>query len=240
MKDNLTKSIAWVLGSVLLCLSMGCQPQTTVPANSDVSSTTSDSTAAETAAEDTSPFELEQDFVQLTRADFDEFGAEPQTWTSVAEGIQCTGKPRGYLFTKQPYSNFTLRLQLRFPRPAKLTDDDKFKGNTGFLVYINGEHKLWPNCIEVQGKHIQIAAIKENGGADPVVVEDQEPVRKQARNPVGQWNSFEVVSKDGALIARLNDQIVATSQPGKLTTGLIGIQSEDHPFEVRRIRVRSD
>lgn len=87
---------------------------------------------------DGEPFAVEEGYVLLTRDDFDAFGADPDTWSATDEGVRCTGKPRGYLYTKQPYGNFTLRLQYRFDRPMKLPDEAKFKGNTGFLMYITG------------------------------------------------------------------------------------------------------
>lgn len=189
---------------------------------------------------DAEPFSIEEGFSLLSRSDFEAFGAEPETWTATNEGIHCTGKPRGYLYTRTPYSNFTLRLQYRFERPAKLPDEAKFKGNTGFLMYITGEHRLWPLSMEVQGKHVLMAALKENGGAQPAVVQDDDAARQSARRPVGHWNTLEVVSRDGALTASLNGTPISRSEPNFLSEGPIGIQAEDHPFEVRRMRVRID
>jgi hypothetical protein len=189
---------------------------------------------------DEPPFQLESGFTQLGFDDFEAFGAEAETWQPTADGVKCSGKPRGYLYSKQPFQNFTLRLDYRFSKPASLKDDTKFKGNTGFLIYITGEHKLWPVCLEVQGKHVQMGAIKENGGAQPVTATDDEPARQQARHAVGQWNSLEIVSVSGALSVALNGTAVSTCQPDFLSEGLIGIQAEDHPFEVRRLRIRRD
>lgn len=196
--------------------------------------------ASSTADPAEPPFQLEAGFTLLTLDHFDAFGAEPETWKTSDDGISCTGKPKGYLYSKQPYENFTWRLEYQFPRPKSLKDDSKFKGNTGFLVYINGEHKLWPVCIEVQGKYVQIASIKENGGADPVTVEENDAVRQEHRKPVGEWNELEIVSKDGALKVSLNGTPISSSPAGPLTKGLIGIQAEDHPFEVRHMRIRAD
>lgn len=186
------------------------------------------------------PFQLEEGFSQLGFSDFEAFGAEASTWEGTADGIKCTGKPRGYLYSKEPYQNFTLRLDYRFPRPATLKDEAKFKGNTGFLVYITGEHKLWPVCLEVQGKHIQMAAIKENGGAQPVTATDDDAARQKARHTVGEWNTIEIVSTNGALAVSLNGTPISKCEPDFLSEGSIGIQSEDHPFEVRRLRIRRD
>ena len=184
------------------------------------------------------PFQLESDFRLQTLDDFEQFGADSQTWKSLPEGIACSGKPRGYLYSKQPYQDFTWRFEYRFLRPEKLADDNKFKGNTGFLVYITGEHKLWPICLEVQGKHSQMAAIKENGGAEPVIVDDDDTARQRNRAAVGQWNAIEVVSTAGELRVSLNGTTIAKSKPNFLSDGLIGVQAEDYPFEVRRMRIR--
>ena len=223
---------------VLLALAVGCRQETPAPA--PALNGTSTAAVAHEAAITEPPFHLEEGFEPLALADFEAFGAETDTWAATDEGLKCSGKPKGYLYSKQPYQNFTLRVDYRFPKPDNLKDETKFKGNTGFLVYITGEHKLWPMCLEVQGKHVQMAAIKENGGAEPVKTEDDDAARQQARKPVGQWNSLEIVSKDGALAVSLNGTPISKCEPDFLSEGLLGIQAEDHPFEVRRIRVRRD
>lgn len=186
------------------------------------------------------PFELEEGFRLLSRADFDSFNAEEDTWQVTAEGLLCSGKPKGYLHSKDTFQNFTWRLSYRFPRPDRLTDDLQFKANTGFLVYISGEHKIWPVCLEVQGKYSEMGAIKENGGAERPEVIDQAEVRRKARKAVGEWNDLEITSRDGSLVVRLNGEEVARSQPAFLSSGAVGIQSEGFSFEVRRMRIRID
>jgi hypothetical protein len=185
-------------------------------------------------------FVVEQGFTPLALADFEAFAAEPETWTAEGDAVLCTGKPRGYLFSRAEHRNFTWRLEYRFERPQSLKDEATFKGNTGFLVYITGDHKLWPVCLEVQGKHVQMGAVKENGGAAPVAVHDDDAARQSARRPVGEWNRLEIVSRDGALTVTLNDALVCRSEPNFLSEGKIGIQAEDHPFVVRRMRLREE
>lgn len=224
-----------------LITAIGCQGSVPAPGPVSPAASASADAAAPIANEPPeAPFEIEADFQPITLDQFESFAAEPETWKATADGIACTGKPRGYLYSKQSYQNFTLRLEYRFPRPENLKDDSKFKGNTGFLVYITGEHKLWPVCLEVQGKHVQMAAIKENGGAQPVMVTDDDAARQTARKPVGQWNAIEIVSKAGALTVTLNGTPISQSQPDFLSEGAIGIQAEDHPFEVRRMRIQAE
>ena len=227
---------------VLLALAGGCRKETpsSVRELNKLRGNTSTTTIAHEAVAAEPPFHLEEGFESLAFADFEAFGAEANTWAVTEEGLKCSGKPKGYLYSKQPYQNFTLRVDYRFPRPDNLKDETKFKGNTGFLIHITGEHKLWPMCLEVQGKHVQIAAIKENGGAEPVKAEDDDVARQQARKPVGQWNRLEIVSKDGALAVSLNGTPISKCEPDFLSEGPIGIQAEDHPFEVRRIRMKRD
>jgi len=207
------------------------------PMDSDAADTTANAEPQEPAEPQ---FQLEDGFTLLSFSDFEAFGAEAGTWEGTAEGLKCTGKPRGYLYSKQSYQNFTLRVDYRFPRPKSLQDDAKFKGNTGFLMYITGEHKLWPVSLEVQGKFVQMGAIKENGGAQPVTATDDDAARQKARRPVGQWNAIEIVSTNGVLAVSLNGTPISKCEPDFLSEGLIGIQSEDHPFEVRRLRIRTE
>lgn len=230
----------------LLCgaiiLLVGCNGGTTSSPTAPVSPAMTPSStltpAREAVVEPDTPFTLEEGFRQLTRGDFEAFGAEDGTWSEITDGIACSGKPRGYLYTRDSFQNFTWRLEYRFPWPESLKDDSKFKGNTGFMIYITGEPKIWPLSLEVQGKHVQMGTIKENGGANAPMVEDHPEVRESARKPVGQWNRLEIVSKDGELHVSLNDQPLCKSAPDFLSSGAIGIQAEDFPFEVRRMRIR--
>jgi hypothetical protein len=55
----------------------------------------------------------------------------------------CKGSPPGYLYTKQDYTNFILKLEWRWA-PGKPP------GNSGVLLRVHGEHKIWPRSIEAQ------------------------------------------------------------------------------------------
>ncbi len=175
-------------------------------ANSD-SATDLKTEALTTSALPTEPFTLEDGFALLTLKDFDIYhGKEPgqeKTWTSAGNIIKCSGSPRGYAYTKRSYDNFTLRLDYRFHPVGARKDESKDGGNTGVLVYITGENKLWPKCLEIQGKHVQMATIKSNSREITIEIDDSEENRQKARRPVGEWNSVEIVSKDGALTSLL-------------------------------------
>src|ERR1039457_5128302 len=95
--------------------------------------------------------------------------ADPlQTWSVTNGVILCTGKPTGYLRTTQSYSNYFLTVEWRFVKIAPKAD------NTGILVHIQPGDKVWPQCIQVQGKHdrqgdlfcMEGAEAKEHKGLD--------------------------------------------------------------------------
>jgi hypothetical protein len=229
------------LPAFVASVALGCGPMApTVTPNTTSVPELAEQYVAMDCEPDDLPFELESDFRPLTAGDFQQFPMDTMTWSFTEDVLSCTGKPKGYLYSTDNFANFTWRFEYRYPRPEKLTADDKFKGNTGFLVYITGEPKIWPVCLEVQGKHSDMAAVKENGGAQAPEVESDPDKRLTARKRVGQWNAVEIVSNDGELTISLNGQTVTKSRPAFLSAGSIGIQAEDHPFEVRRIRIRVD
>ena len=190
------------------------------------------------------PFELEEGFVFLVNDEgmggYTVPVGDAKTWSIQGHTIKCVGRPRGYLMTNKSYRNFTLRLDFRYERPKNLKDDDKFKGNTGYMMYISDENTPWPACVEVQGKHVQLAKIVAIGGAEAVEAEDDEQARVENRKPAGQWNSLEIQSKEGALVTILNGVKIAKSKPGPLTEGPLGFQAEDWKIDFRNVRIREE
>jgi hypothetical protein len=183
-------------------------------------------------------FEPEQGFARLSLDDFVPFEADGDTWQQIDGVIVCSGEPKGYLYSRQTYRNFTWRAEYRF---APVEDGERRPlANTGFMIHIQQPHKVWPNSLEVQGRWDEMCSIKANGGAAALTIEDDPAARESARKPVGEWNAVEIVSRDGALTATLNGQPVCSSQPGELTEGLIGLQSELFEVHFRRLRIRVD
>ena len=155
--------------------------------------------------------------------------APAETW-SIEEGvIRCKGRPNGYFATKKSYKNYVLRLDFRYPRNA---------GNSGYLLNITGEHKVWPKCIEVQGQYKGVCTIFPIGGAKGPRPKVDSAAREKARNPHTEWNSVEIVMNNGAITAKLNGVTIAQSQPYDLKEGPIGFQSEGTPIDFRKIRIK--
>lgn len=163
-------------------------------------------------------------------------GADPmQTWSVTNGVIHCTGKPIGYIRTTQSYSNYFLTVEWRFVKIAPKAD------NTGILVHMQLPDKVWPQCIQVQGKHdrqgdlflMEGAESKEHRGMDkntPV------PLRGPSReNPVGEWNKAETICVNDHVVSFINGWFVNEITECTLNGGFIGIQSEGGDIEIRSI-----
>ncbi len=186
-------------------------------------------------------FEVEEGLTTIPFEDFVVFESKPSdspSWRDAGGRIECLGGPKGYLYTKESYGDFTLRFDYRFPEPEEAEDPTKL--NTGVLVFVTGEHRAWPKCLEVQGRWDEMASIKSNARDVTVEVADDPAARETARKPAGEWNTVEIVSKGGALTSYLNGEKIAESQPTELTTGPIGLQSEGNPVHFRYVRIRRD
>lgn len=178
-----------------------------------------------TAAEKKDGFDALDDF----EGDFFVAFGDAKSW-KVNNGVfECNGKPNGYICTKNPYSNYVLTVEFRYPEQAS---------NTGVLNYIAGKHKIWPACVEVQGHYDSLAQIFAMGGAKGPRNDGDAAARAKARKPHTEWNKLEITSKDGVISAKLNGTFIGKSGPYKVHEGPIGFQSEGAPVHFRNIRIK--
>jgi hypothetical protein len=157
--------------------------------------------------------------------------ADPQQTWSVREGvIHCTGKPAGYIRTREQYRDYKLTVEWRFLKP----------GNTGVLLHMTGPDRVWPRSIEAQGMYgnqgdfwvIGGTTFKEHGGKQDRRVPKQGPSHEK---PVGEWNTYEILCKGDTIRVFVNGHLVNQATECSDTAGHICIQSEGSEFEVRRV-----
>jgi len=163
-------------------------------------------------------------------------GVTPDTF-KVQDGVLvCSGKPNGYFATMKSYRNYVLRFDWKYVRPAGLQKDSDFDGNSGLLIHITGEHKVWPKCIEVQLMNKDAGNVFGLGSA----VQGKKDAAAQARaiKPVGEWNREEVTCKDGTIAARINDILVGEGSGSNPAEGTIGWQSEGAEIHFRNIEIK--
>jgi cytochrome c len=163
----------------------------------------------------------------------------PGTTFKVEDGMVFdSGSPHGYMYPKKKFWNFTLRLEYRFePYKGMQSDDDLFT-NTGYFLFVT-EHDVWPRTLEVQGKNDFEMSIAMGSSESTLTYDDAARVR--ARKPVGQWNSVEIVSKDGQVWTYLNGALITHVSKHPFTeAGYIGFQVESGPVHWRNVRIRTD
>jgi hypothetical protein len=163
--------------------------------------------------------------------------ADPEKTFTVKKGIiVVSGSPNGYFYTDKSYKNYIVRFDWRYKRPKGLEDDEKFGGNSGLLVHIQEPHKVWPKCVEVQGMNKEHGRIFGLGKFEAKFNFDAKALKK-ARKPVGEWNTTEVLVKDGAITSKVNGAQISTGK-SDLTEGPFGFQSEGAEIHFKNIKIK--
>jgi hypothetical protein len=163
--------------------------------------------------------------------------AKMQDVWSVRDGVlTCKGKPTGYLRTKDDYTNYVLRLEWRF-------DPAKGPGNSGVLLRLVGEDKVWPKSIEAQ-LHSQNAGDIWNIDMFPMQVDAARTAGRRTKKlkptnekPLGQWNQYEITVDHGALTLKVNGEVQNVATQCEEVPGKIGLQSEGAEIQFRNIRL---
>ena len=156
-------------------------------------------------------------------------GVEADKVWSVKDGLLlCEGKPNGYLRTEKSYTNYKVTVEWRFAKA----------GNTGVLVHITGQDKVWPLCVECQGMHAQQGDMYFWSGAKCAELKKGVKVPRKspdAEKPVGEWNTFQVLCAADTITILVNGTEMNKTTGGSLTAGTIGIQCEGAKLEVRKV-----
>jgi hypothetical protein len=159
------------------------------------------------------------------------------TWSVTNGLIHCTGKPSGYIRTTDNYSNFVLTVEWRFLKVAPQAD------NSGVLFYIQPPDKVWPRCIQNQGKSGRQGDLILMAGAEckehlALGKDANTPVALHGEpneNPVGGWNTNVTVCTGDHVKAIINGKLLNEITACTVSSGFVGIQSEGGDIEIRTI-----
>lgn len=155
--------------------------------------------------------------------------ADPSKTFYVKDGvIVVSGRPNGYFYTDKSYKNFVLRYDWKF-------SNSKPNSNSGLLVHIQPPQKVWPKCVEVQGAQGDHARIFAIGGARGKFKVNKKNQQKAIK--LGDWNTTEVVSRNGTLSSKINGIPIASGKSG-LMEGPFGFQSEGTELYFKNIRIK--
>jgi hypothetical protein len=178
-----------------------------------------------------------QDFTGWTRVLQDPHVDVDEVWR-VRDGVLfCSGKPYGYMRTQQPYTEYHLHVEWRWPEtPA----------NSGVFVHAGGPDHVWPVCIECQLKAGSAGDFVLMNGADLTVAGKarRDPtqqfvsIRKKnpsTEKPAGQWNTYDIECRGGAVRCLVNGTLQNEGTKAAPSSGWICLQSEGGPIEFRNI-----
>jgi hypothetical protein len=145
---------------------------------------------------------------------------------TAADGVIKLRGGSGWLRSDKEYSDFVLRLEVRWLKP---------KQDSGIFIRASKEGKNWPDRrYEVQCENSPRVAMLF--GAKHKL--DKEKAAK-ALKAVNEWNTFEVKCEGSACEVRLNGELVCTGEGLKNTKGHIGLQGEGGQLDFRNIRIKA-
>jgi hypothetical protein len=162
--------------------------------------------------------------------------ADPKNVWKIQDGeIFCTGKPTGFLRTQQQYSDYKLELEWRWPEKP---------GNSGVLVHMGGEEKIWPKCMEAQLMHKKAGDLigmgytfNENKAKKGGPISYTPRMNDSSEKELGGWNTYEITCKSDIIEATVNGQLQNKATGVNISKGYIGLQSEGVPIMFRNIKL---
>ena len=164
-------------------------------------------------------------------------GLAEDTWSVTSEGILvCTGHPAGYIRTTEDFTNYVLKVRWRFnPITRK-------GGNSGVLLRVIGEDKVWPRSIEAQLRHQQAGDFWNIDKYPMSVVESRTRGRNTVRTstnekPIGEWNEYDITVVGGDVVLRVNGEILNQAWDCLETPGKIAFQSEGTEIHFAEISI---
>ncbi len=145
-------------------------------------------------------------------------------FTAEDEVIKLRGGS-GWLRTDEEYSDFVLRLEVRWMKP---------KQDSGIFIRASKEGKNWPDRrYEVQCENSNRVA--HLFGAK--CTRDAKKAEQLLKAPK-EWNTFEVSCIGTRCEVKLNNELVCTSDDLKMAKGFIGLQGEGGELEFRNLRIK--
>jgi hypothetical protein len=171
--------------------------------------------------------------------------ATADVWSLDEAGVlHCTGKPLGYLATKEDHGDFLLELDYRWPPGQE-------PGKGGVLIRKTGPDKIWPQSLEAQ---INVGDAGDFWGLDGYSLDGPEERKQTLEHPqfgkltnlkklamveraTGQWNHYKIVADGATVTLEINGQMVNRATNCDPTPGKILLTAEGFPIHFRNLRL---
>lgn len=148
--------------------------------------------------------------------------------------IRLSGKSQGYVATKEEYRNYVLRFDWLYEKHHAKPSD----GNSGLLLHVQGPGKVWPQSIEAQIWYKEYGSFYTLDGGKFNPKKDDPGGRNKALKPLGEWNSQEVVCRDGAITLTVNGFEYASGVAADPDHGKIAWMFEGSPIRYRKLKIK--
>lgn len=163
----------------------------------------------------------------------------PEAWFLRDGAIGTTGQPNGFLRSKKKYRNFVLRADWRFQKGWKQkAGSDEAWPNAGFFIHAGPIKDGWPVSLEVQGYFGETGSLFGVRGGK-ITGAKRGPFVTQNRPAFGDWDHYEITSKDGRITIMLNGVLVNEGTAAWPEEGNVCLQSEGWPVEYRNVSIKA-
>jgi len=162
--------------------------------------------------------------------------ADPKDVWKVRDGtIWCKGEPTGFIRTKKEYSDFKLVFEWRWPEKPS---------NSGVLLHMSVEEKIWPLCMEAQLMHKRAGDLvgmgcnfNENKAKKGGPISYAPRMNDSNEKKPGGWNTYEIVCNGDTIELKVNGQFQNKATGVSIRKGFIGFQSEGSPIMFRNFKL---
>ena len=162
-------------------------------------------------------------------------GKLEDVWSVNDEGVLiCKGRPVGYIRTEKSYTNYVLELEWRF-------NPEKGPGNSGVLLRMVGEDKVWPKSVEAQLHHRNAGDFWNIDNFKMTVAKDRTRGRRTVKleesneKELGQWNHYRIIVNGGDVKLYVNGTLQNEASDVEEVAGKICLQSEGAEIHFRNV-----
>jgi hypothetical protein len=160
--------------------------------------------------------------------------------------LHVSGETFGYIATNRSYKNFHLTLEFKWGVKKHAPRLER-KRDSGILYYFasTAPDKIWPRSFECQIQEgdcgdfwlVDSTSLTINGKVFPPTRNQQIIKTSDQEKPYGEWNTVEVIAKDGRCIHKVNGVIVNEGTDANIREGKIALQSEGAEIYYRNIKL---
>jgi hypothetical protein len=161
--------------------------------------------------------------------------------------IHVSGEEFGYMCTEKTYRNFKLTLEFKWgTKKYAPRENEKRDAGILYLAHHYRGDKIWTRSFEFQ---IQEGDCGDFWMTDSTTIIYKGATTKSdrwhreikfadAEKPNGEWNTIEIIVRDGKITHRLNDVLVNEGSDPSIKEGHIILQSEGAELYYKNVKIK--